>query len=74
MQLAMIPISGNHTERLTVNVQNKIVKTMKHMELEIERLAGSKLALDQAKQIIITQQLEGMKTVIQLAGYTLIYQ
>jgi hypothetical protein len=44
------------------------------MELEVERLAGSKLALDQAKQIIITQQLEGMKTVIQLAGYTLIYQ
>lgn len=75
MQLTIVPLSQSEKiSRLTDRTKKDLLKTIEHMELEIDRLSESSLALDEAKKIVITEQLEGMKLALILTGHTLIYQ
>ncbi|MET1248887.1 hypothetical protein ABWW58_08885 [Sporolactobacillus sp. STCC-11] len=74
MQLTIVPISQIDSDfMLPAYSKVKLCQTMNHMQLEIDRLNGSKLALDEAKKIILIEQLEGMKMALNLTGYRLIY-
>lgn len=75
MQLTIVPIhQNNRISRLTDQSKQNFLKTIEHTQLEIDRLKESKLALDEAKRIILTAQLEGMKMALDLTGNTLIYR
>jgi hypothetical protein len=75
MQLTLVPVPYVQTkEGLTAQSKENILKTIEHMDEEIERLKESKLALDEAKRIVLTEQLKGMKMALELTGYTLMYR
>lgn len=75
MQLTIVPLNqSKQTSALTDRTKKDLLKTIEHMELEIDRLKGSELALDEAKKIVIIEQLKGMKMAIALTGHTLTYQ
>ncbi|RYL92411.1 hypothetical protein ABNN70_00080 [Sporolactobacillus sp. Y61] len=75
MQLTLVPVPYVQTKKgLTAQSKVNILKTIEHMDEEIERLKESKLALDEAKRIVLTEQLKGMKMALELTGYTLMYR
>ncbi|WKB36032.1 hypothetical protein QS257_01650 [Terrilactibacillus sp. S3-3] len=75
MQLIIVPLSQtNQMSRLTDRSKKDFVKTIEHMQEEIDRLKGSTLSLDRAKKIVLSEQLEGMKLALLLTGHTLMYQ
>lgn len=75
MQLVLVP---NHSlsqpSTISPPCEERLLATIKHMQNEIDRLKTSKLALDEAKRLILTQQLAGIETALDLAGFSLIYR
>ncbi|WP_100489118.1 hypothetical protein [Sporolactobacillus pectinivorans] len=75
MQLSIVPLNKcDHISELTDRSKEDLLKAIEHMQLEIDRLKESKLAIDTAKRIIISEQLEGMKQALALTGHALIYK
>ncbi|MCI1880799.1 MAG: hypothetical protein LKI94_01230 [Sporolactobacillus sp.] len=75
MELTIVPSPlYDNKSRLCERGKTNLLATIHHTQSEIDRLKPSKLALDQAKQLILTQQLLGIETALELAGFSLIYR
>lgn len=72
MNLQIVPIG--HGSKLSDRSKLDLLKAVKNMEKEIEALANEGTYSNEARRVIIQEQLYGLKLGIILTGNSLIYK
>jgi hypothetical protein len=75
MQLTIVPLDPSHQSSwLTDHSGEDLLNSIEYMQKEIDQLKKSTSALDEARKIILIEQLKGIEMALDLTGYTLTYQ